>query len=57
MHAGQFRSLNQVIDHYNRAPAAPRGTSELKPLHLTASERANLVAFLKTLAPTERRGN
>src|SRR5262249_23769353 len=23
MHAGQFTTLSQVLDHYNRAPAAP----------------------------------
>ena len=49
MHAGQFASLAQVIDHYDRAPKAPRGTSELKPLHLSARERHDLLAFLLTL--------
>lgn len=49
MHAGQFASLTQVINHYDRAPKSPRGTSELKPLHLTALERRNLSAFLMTL--------
>ena len=39
MHAGQFASLTQVIDHYDRAPKAPRGVSELKPLHLSVGER------------------
>jgi cytochrome c peroxidase len=49
MHAGQFASLTQVINHYDTAPKAPRGTSELKPLHLTALERRELSAFLMTL--------
>ncbi|CAN5379447.1 cytochrome c peroxidase [soil metagenome] len=49
MHAGQYASLAQVIDHYNRAPKAPSGTSELKPLHLSARERRDLLAFLMTL--------
>lgn len=49
MHAGQFASLTQVINHYDRAPKAPRGTSELKPLRLTALERRDLSAFLMTL--------
>jgi cytochrome c peroxidase len=49
MHAGQFPSLTQVINHYDRAPNAPRGTSELKPLRLTALERRDLSAFLMTL--------
>ncbi len=49
MHAGQFATLTQVINHYDRAPKALRGTSELKPLHLTALERRDLSAFLRTL--------
>lgn len=49
MHAGQFASLTQVIDHYNRAPKAATGISELKPLHLSARERRELLAFLLTL--------
>jgi cytochrome c peroxidase len=49
MHAGQFTSLGEVIDHYNRAPLAQRGTSELKPLHLTQRERSQLLSFLMTL--------
>jgi cytochrome c peroxidase len=49
MHAGQFATLDQVIAHYNRAPRAAGGTSELKPLHLTPAERRALVAFLHTL--------
>jgi cytochrome c peroxidase len=53
MHAGQFSSLDQVIDHYNRAPRAPRGVSELKPLRLTQRERSELLAFLHTLNDDE----
>lgn len=49
MHAGQFSSLEQVVDHYSHAPAAPDGTSEIKPLDLTADERRQIVAFLRTL--------
>ncbi|HET9134447.1 MAG TPA: cytochrome c peroxidase [Gemmatimonadales bacterium] len=50
MHAGQFRTLEEVVAHYDRAPAAPMGTSELKRLRLSARERAQLVAFLRTLS-------
>ena len=50
MHAGQLATLDAVVDHYDRAPAAPAGHSELAPLHLTARERAQLVAFLRTLS-------
>jgi cytochrome c peroxidase len=50
MHAGQFSTLVQALDHYNRAPAAPAGHSELEPLNLSPSEIAALIAFLKTLS-------
>jgi cytochrome c peroxidase len=49
MHAGQIRTLGQVIAHYNAAPAAPSGHSEIKPLRLTRQEKAALLAFLKAL--------
>lgn len=49
MHAGQFATLREVVAHYNRAPAAPEGHSELKPLGLSDREVAQLVAFLGTL--------
>jgi cytochrome c peroxidase len=50
MHAGQFDSLAQVLEHYNRAPAAPAGRSELRPLRLSAAELRQLEAFLRTLS-------
>ncbi|MBD9355170.1 hypothetical protein IE877_04630 [Methylomonas sp. EbA] len=50
MHAGQFPSLQAVIGHYSRAPAAPEGRSEIKPLHLNGAEIRQLIAFLKTLS-------
>lgn len=53
MHAGQFRTLGDVLDHYNTAPAAPRGTSRLRKLHLTKTERVQLIAFLKALDPIQ----
>ena len=49
MHAGQLATLDDVAAHYDRAPAAPFGHSELKPLKLGAAERRQLVAFLGTL--------
>jgi cytochrome c peroxidase len=49
MHAGQYSTLSAVINHYNLAPAAPAGDSELEPLGLTDSELAQLLAFLATL--------
>ena len=50
MHAGQFASLEDVVAHYNRAPVAPAGHSELKPLRLSEREVQQLVAFLRTLS-------
>lgn len=49
MHAGQIATLARVIDHYDRAPRAPAGTSELQPLKLSAKERVQLEAYLRTL--------
>jgi cytochrome c peroxidase len=49
MDAGQFATLAQVLDHYNRAPAAAIGHSELRPLRLKAVELRQLEAFLRTL--------
>ncbi len=51
MHAGQFATLDQVLDHYSRAPRAAEGASEITPLNLTPQERRQLIAFLRTLDP------
>lgn len=50
MHAGQFISLTEVLDHYNRAPAPAIGHSDLMPLNLSDGELAQLEAFLHTLS-------
>ena len=50
MDAGQFATLAEALDHYNRAPSAPRGHTELKPLRLKAGERRQLEAFLHALS-------
>jgi cytochrome c peroxidase len=50
MHAGQLGTLEDVAAHYNQAPAAPAGHTELKPLHLNATEVKQLTAFLRTLS-------
>jgi cytochrome c peroxidase len=49
MHAGQVPDLAAVLAHYNTAPAAPAGHSEVRPLNLTTRELAQLEAFLGTL--------
>ena len=60
MHAGQLGSIEAVIAHYIKAPAAAVGHSELahggngpaerKPIRLSAQEVADLAAFLATLS-------
>ena len=50
MHAGQLSTLGDVIRHYERAPRAPFGKSELKRLKLSATERRQIEAFLGTLS-------
>lgn len=51
MHTGQFATLDDTVeffDHGGDKFGFP-GQSELKPLQLTARERADIVAFLKAL--------
>jgi cytochrome c peroxidase len=50
MHAGQLGTLEDVVAHYNTAPAAPAGHTELEPLKLNAAEIRQLTAFLRTLS-------
>ena len=59
MHAGQFATLEEVVAHYVRSPAATVGHSELAhahgahrertPIRLGDEEARDLVAFLKAL--------
>ena len=50
MNAGQFARLSDVLVHYNRAPRAATGHSELRPLRLKTHELRQLEAFLRTLS-------
>jgi cytochrome c peroxidase len=50
MHAGQLGTLSEVIRHYNRAPKAAAGHTELKALRLSNRESAQLEAFLRALS-------
>jgi cytochrome c peroxidase len=50
-HSGRFKSLATVLDHYNRAPRATFGASELLPLQLTTAQMRELEQFLATLSP------
>jgi cytochrome c peroxidase len=38
------------VEHYNAAPEAPAGHSELKPLHLSETELRQLEAFFRSLS-------
>ena len=49
MRAGQMVSLQDVVQHYNRAPAAAVGRTERTALGLTEQEVRDLVAFLNAL--------
>jgi len=49
MHNGSFTNLRDILDHYNRAPAAEVGETELKSLLLSETELKQLEAFLQTL--------
>ena len=50
MHDGRFKTLNDVIKHYNATnPTTILSKQLLKPMHLSDNERTDLVAFLKTL--------
>ena len=48
-HAGRFRTLREVLEHYNRAPRARVGHSELHPLDLSDAQLDDLEAVLRTL--------
>jgi cytochrome c peroxidase len=50
MDAGQFTTIAEVLDHYNRAPAAATGHSDLRPLRLKPAELRQLEAFLRALS-------
>jgi len=56
MHAGQFATLAAIVRHYNAAPAAPAGQSELTPLEMSEVELAALEAFLATLGEAGAQG-
>ncbi|BDS07178.1 hypothetical protein NT6N_22180 [Oceaniferula spumae] len=54
MHDGRFKTLEEVIDHYNAPPTLsptldPNLAKHPQGLGLSDSEKADLIAFLKTL--------
>lgn len=54
MHNGSLSTLMDVIEHYDQIDEArlhADGETILKPLNLSAQEKADLVAFLESLSP------
>lgn len=49
MHGGQFQTLEQVVQHYAKAPSGPIGSTELLPIEFTEEEGKSLVCFLKKI--------
>lgn len=58
MHNGAYRSLDDVVDFYDRGggigigESLPAQTLSSRPLHLTPRERADVVSFLRSLTDT-----
>ncbi len=51
MHDGRYRTLEEVVEHYDRGGIPnPQLDRRIKPLHFTPQEKADLVAFLKSLS-------
>jgi cytochrome c peroxidase len=50
MHNGIYKTLEEVVDHYDRGGDVKGNLdANMKPLGLTPAEKADLVAFMKTL--------
>lgn len=48
MHDGSLKTLEDVVEHYNKGGVAnPQLDEEIFPLNLTAQEKADLITFLK----------
>ncbi len=55
MHDGSLPTLQAVIDHYDAGGIErPSRSPLIQPLHLTAAEKADLIAFLETLTAADR---
>ena len=55
MHDGRFKTLNEVVKHYNSGIQKSKTLSKplQKPMNLSDNERTELVTFLKTLTDKE----
>jgi cytochrome c peroxidase len=49
-HNGAYVTLEEVVEHYNRAPEAVSGETEIAPLGLVEHEKRDLVNFLKVFS-------
>ena len=50
MHDGSLRTLDEVIEHYNAGGKThPNRAESIRPLDLTAAEKEDLLAFLRSL--------
>ncbi len=50
MHDGRYETLEEVIEHYDRGGDRTRNQDpRIRPLHLSAAEKADLLAFLRSL--------
>ena len=50
MHNGSYKKLEQVVDHYDRGGDDQSNLdANMRPLHLTAGEKQDLVSFMKAL--------
>lgn len=51
MHDGRFKTLEEVVEHYDKGGIKnPHLSEKMKPLHLSDQEKADLVAFMKALS-------
>ncbi len=58
MHDGSFSTLEKVVEHYNSGGKNhPHKSILVKPLGLTANEKADLVAFLESLTDEKFNSN
>jgi cytochrome c peroxidase len=55
MHDGRFKTLSEVVKHYNSGIQKSKTLSEEleTPLNLSDNQRVELVSFLKTLTDKE----
>lgn len=55
MHDGRFKTLSEVVKHYNSGiqKSATLSKELLKPMNLSDNQRVELIAFLKTLTDKE----